>query len=68
MYPVELLGVLQLLLEAEAEIAQLDATEKLILSAQFDHCVLQVREMLGEGQGFIPAEKVFPPVANFVTG
>ena len=49
MHPVKLIGVLQLLREAETEIAQLDASEELILSAQFDQDVLQVREMLGEG-------------------
>ena len=68
MYPVQHLGVLQLLLEAETEVAQFDATEELVLPAQLDHDVLQVREMLGEGQGFTFAEKVFPAVADLVAG
>lgn len=68
MYPVKLLGVLQLLLEAETEIAQLDAGEELVLPAQSDNDVLQVREMLGGGQSLSTAEKIFPAVADLVAG
>ena len=68
MDPVKLLGVLQLLLEAETEMAQLDAGKELVLPAQIDGDVLQVREMLGGGQSLGSAEKILPAVVDLVAG